>query len=288
MFAIQLSNKENIEDVIDIAKKLMQVENDVVVFSQLEDKEEKDVELDGLTMHKVPEELRSNNFMAKNYIISKFEEEHEHGFLHIIEDPLKLDKDPSEFISKVQTMMDVLDYSIWFSTTTDGCNFLFNKFNPRLEFMIDDELVAQKLGLSNDLMFTSHANTFWTIYHRRNADEHIQRYSESFFVSMYAIIEYLARRKANRRVGQPYFMNQYLSIKEECGAFSLKKQWHDPHSLDKETMQKEDALFKSMNVNFAPDNNIDVVLETVYQKIQEKLQAINENGKEQKTANTAS
>jgi hypothetical protein len=35
-------------------------------------------------------------------------------------------------------------------------------------------------------------------------------------------------------------------------------------------MQEEDAIFKSLNVNYAPDNNVDVILDTLYAKILEK------------------
>jgi len=35
-------------------------------------------------------------------------------------------------------------------------------------------------------------------------------------------------------------------------------------------MQEEDKIFKSMNVNYAPDNNIDKVLEILYSRLREK------------------
>lgn len=289
MFAIQLNNENNVENAYGIAKRLTQLGKDVIVFSQLEnEKDEKDRE--GIKTEKVPKDKASNDFIAKNFIISKFEESYGSGFLHIIEDAVKIEKDPNDFILAIERVMDVFDYDSWFSTVTDRCNYVFNKFNPRLEFILDDpeDPVSNKLGIPKNLMFTSHANTFWTIYHRRNSSHSIQRYSECFSISMFAIIEYLARRKASRSGNQPYFMNQYLSIREEIGTFSFIDMHQQSKANEKEIMQKEDALFKSMNVNFAPDNNIDIVLETVYQKIQEKIQAINTNGQEQKTIDTAS
>lgn len=60
--------------------------------------------------------------------------------------------------------MDVLDYSIYFSTTTDRCNYVYKKFNPRLTIAMDDELARSKLGLPSSIAFTSHSNTCWTIY----------------------------------------------------------------------------------------------------------------------------
>lgn len=41
--------------------------------------------------------------------------------------------------------------------------------------------------------------------------------------------------------------------------------------IDSAKMQEEDALFKSMNVDYAPDNNLDIVLDAFYAKIKEKM-----------------
>ena len=38
-----------------------------------------------------------------------------------------------------------------------------------------------------------------------------------------------------------------------------------------EAMKQEDDLFKSLKVNYAPDNNIDLVLERTYKKLQSKF-----------------
>ena len=36
-------------------------------------------------------------------------------------------------------------------------------------------------------------------------------------------------------------------------------------------MKDEDTTFKSLNVNYAPDNNIDNVLEILYKKLESKI-----------------
>ena len=36
-------------------------------------------------------------------------------------------------------------------------------------------------------------------------------------------------------------------------------------------MKDEDVIFKSLNVNYAPDNNIDNVLEILYKKLESKI-----------------
>ena len=36
-------------------------------------------------------------------------------------------------------------------------------------------------------------------------------------------------------------------------------------------MQEEDKTFKSMNINYAPDNSIDKILEMTYEKLKSKV-----------------
>ena len=89
---------------------------------------------------------------------------------------------------------------------------------------------------------------------------------------MFYIIEYLARRKSTKMNGSLYFMNQYLSIFDEIGTFHIVP--IEKSSLDPNKMQEEDAIFKSMNIDYAPDNNIDVILDSFYSKIKEKISKI--------------
>ena len=89
---------------------------------------------------------------------------------------------------------------------------------------------------------------------------------------MFYIIEYLARRKSTKVKGSLYFMNQYLSIFDEIGTFHVVP--IEKSSLDPNKIQEEDAIFKSMNIDYAPDNNIDVILDSFYSKIKEKISKI--------------
>lgn len=36
-------------------------------------------------------------------------------------------------------------------------------------------------------------------------------------------------------------------------------------------MQEENELFKSLNIDYAPDNNIDIVLDAFYKKLKSKV-----------------
>lgn len=64
-------------------------------------------------------------------------------------------------------------------------------------------------------------------------------------------------------------MNQYLSIGDEVGVYSSAELGTE--QIDSAKMQEEDGLFKSMNVDYAPDNNLDIVLDAFYAKIKEKM-----------------
>ena len=160
-----------------------------------------------------------NNSKAKNFIFDTLQAQDGFRFLHIIEGNTKLLKDPTAYINEVEKTMDVLDYSIYFSTSSDRCNYVFSKFSPRLTIDIDDENVNKKLSLPPSLSFTSHSNTVWTIYDCEKCSKNIQRYDEKFSIAMFMIIEYLARRRSLKDDGSLYYMNQYLSISDEIGTY---------------------------------------------------------------------
>lgn len=53
-----------------------------------------------------------------------------------------------------------------------------------------------------------------------------------------------------------------MSISDEIGTFHAID--IDGSSIDPKKMQEEDALFKSMKIDYAPDNNLDIVLDMFY------------------------
>ena len=118
------------------------------------------------------------------------------GFMHIVEDCIALDRDPMQYIEKIEKTMDVLDYNVHFSTVTDPCNYIFKKFNPRLTIDVDDENAKTRLGLPDRISFTSHSNICWTIFNFNKLGDDIPKFDEKFTIAMYVIIEYLARRRA--------------------------------------------------------------------------------------------
>ena len=205
----------------------------------------------------------------KNFILDYAKSKGFNGFMHIVEDCIALDRDPMQYIEKIEKTMDVLDYSVHFSTVTDPCNYIFKKFNPRLTIDVDDENAKTRLGLPDRISFTSHSNICWTIFDLNKLGDDVPKFDEKFTIAMYVIIEYLARRRAQKKEGQLYFMNQYLSISDEIGSFHQIDV--SPENIDQQKMKEEDNIFKQMKVEFAPDNNLDAVLDTFYQKVKEKL-----------------
>lgn len=211
---------------------------------------------------------KDTNAKQKNFILDWTKLGGFKGMLHIIEDNAILFKDPSQYIQCVESTMTALDYSIYFSTVTDPCNYVFKKFCPRLTIDIDDDAIRQKLGLPSKLSFTSHSNTIWTIYDFNRIGGCPQKYNENFSIAMFMIIEYLARRRSLKDAGSLYYMNQYLSISDEIGTYGTID--YNDTQIDQKKMQEEDSMFKSMSIDYSPDNNIDQILESLYGKLKSK------------------
>lgn len=129
------------------------------------------------------------------------------GFLHVLSDSAEVTADPSAFVSDLERMMDMLDYPVWFSTCTDGCNYVYSKYNPRMRVRCDRAECAA-MGLPQELCFTSHANTQWIVYDvPALAGTSLLRFDESFTVPMFFIIEFLARRRNTKPAGSLFYMN---------------------------------------------------------------------------------
>ena len=272
MIAIQWINENAIDNVLKLVKDFNAYgfEDNIILFGAKDVPAFVEPQAEGLKYAYVQVPYEKDEIpKIKNFILSYFEQQEKYdGFLHMLEDNIVLDKNPLDYIENLAHTMSVLDYGIYFSTITDPCNYVFNKFSPRLTISIDDESIQNKLHLPKSLSFTSHSNTAWVSYDFSKV-ENIQKYDEKFTIAMFYIIEYLARRKATKKANQLYFMNQYLSISNEIGVFHTID--IDKNQLDPKKMQEEDALFKSMNIDYAPDNNIDVILDSLYDKIKEKI-----------------
>ena len=78
---------------------------------------------------------------------------------------------------------------------------------------------------------------------------------------------FLAKRKAEKKDGQLYYMNQYLSVSDEVGA--IRRNGED-RPVDQKALAEESKVFNDLKLDTAPDNNIDEILERLYNMIVEK------------------
>ena len=60
-----------------------------------------------------------------------------------------------------------------------------------------------------------------------------------------------------------------MSISDEVCGYSIVNE--EKKGDDAKKMQEENALFKSLNIDYAPDNNIDIVLDAFYKKLKSKI-----------------
>jgi hypothetical protein len=204
---------------------------------------------------------------ARNFINESFKVTNFNGYLHVLEDIVELKNDPKNFLTALEKMMSIFDYDVWLDTSCDPCNYIYAKFNPRLSIDLDREDV-KNLGLSNKILFTSHSNTAWMCYDFSKVSDDLLKFNENFDIPMFMIIEYLARRRNTRRPDQIYRMNMYMTVPEEIGVFNTSTS--DVNEPTQEKMSKEDQIFRSLAINFAPDNNIDELLECVWNKLKNK------------------
>lgn len=199
----------------------------------------------------------------KNKVIQYFKNELNYdGFLYMFEDCVELGHDPTQFVDELENMMQVLNYPIWYSTYTDECNYVLTKYNPRVSIVMDNAEMCSKLK-TKKLHFTSHANTKLVVIDLANCQDEMLYFNEAFSVPMFYIIESLARHRQLNNGKQLYFMNQYLTVDSEYALLN-RINITQPEQFTSEIMEKEDKIFKQLNINIQPDNNINMILERLY------------------------
>ena len=148
MIALQWTNEYAVDNVLKLMKDFNTYgfRDNLFLFGLKDDLVFDEQQIQGLKYKyvSVPYGKKDEIPKIKNFILSYVEQQvfEQHmfdGFLHIIEDNVVLDRDPSTYIENLEHTMSVLDYGIYFSTVTDPCNYVFNKFSPRLTLTIDDD-----------------------------------------------------------------------------------------------------------------------------------------------------
>ena len=181
---IAITAWENPNRVSEIVDKIngneiikIYVKKDCQNFNEIEQ-----LKIDHLNVSDVrtyPDEVDTEVKM-KNYVISDMKKTGVKR-LHMIEDGVKLLKDPEKFMNDIENLLSHLDLHSFLGTVTDDCTFVYNKYVPRLKIYIDDELKGwkEKLGIE-DVIFCSHSNTSWMYFDIEHADDSELHFEESF------------------------------------------------------------------------------------------------------------
>lgn len=262
-FAIIVNSNSNVENII---KALPSGIKTKVFFKYGDKKDIKDIEC-----IEIPESFDTEP-KRRNYILKSYRDSADNNmFLHLISDSVTIEKDPTEFLNELEALMLQFDINSWFGTVCDPCNYVYSKYNPRLRLTFKTP-TFQKSAI-DEILFTSHSNTAWTAYNIATCNDNELYLPEDYKIAMYYIIEYLANRRNTKTTGQLYYMNQYPTVKSEKGVYKTISQTDKSEKLDYDS---EDKVFKAKNINFAPDNNIDCIIDDVYNILKKKA-IINDN-----------
>lgn len=227
---------------------------DVVVFSTPELFEQTLKDFPDVKHVGIPEEISKSESSQRNFIIRHFKKEQTCGFLHVLSRTTKILKDPATFIDSVERMMKALGNKTWFSCTSDMVNYVYGRFYPRFDIQVDDQQV--KNSPFKNVMLCSNANTEWTIFDMEGLTDEESMLDEAFTIPMYYIIEFLARRRNNKKPGEFYYMNLYPTINEEIGVFKHENEPEDKKSDAIQTMKSEGAVFQSKGINHTADGDV--------------------------------
>ncbi len=255
-------------DISDLLENLVRIGETIVFVPESEKETPKITEYSskyGVCI--VGLEPDSNRSKARNDILRHFSSKNEGRFLHVLEDTTRILNDPSEFISDITDMMDVLCNSTWMSTTCDSCNYIFQKYVPRSNVHCD--LPEYREVYDKTICLCSNANTQWTIYDMKNYNEEEFLLDEDFDVPMFFIVEYMARRR-NRFPGR-YMMNLYPTVCSERYVFESSKNSDEKPNYN---VRGESDLFNSKKIDYHPDT----VVEPFLDRFIERLKFLKENG----------
>ena len=201
-----------------------------------------------------------------NFVVRWFKENCQEGFLHVFKDNVGVVPENMEkFAPEIEQFMKIFGYDVWLNTFTDGCNFIFDKWIPRVNVVNDNEELKKKYDKT--IMWTSNANTNFMIYDLDVLKLENVLFDESFSIGMFYIIKFFAERRNRKLPG--CFMNFYPTLESEKGTLKDMKY---PSKEDKdiaERMRNEDKIFKEMNIDYRPTEQLEPVLEFIRTKLTE-------------------
>lgn len=258
-FAILHENEQ-----IDIGKNIIErlpEGSKVMIFSK-EDLPVSDVPRKILEFVKIPEDLEDKKPKMRNFIIKTLKNSGFNGFLHVAEDSVALKTDPAAFFDEVELMMKTFGLKSWFNTALDGCNYVFSKYNPRFSVTVDVENTPLS---GKTIHWCSNANTEWTVFDLEGATDDDLMLNESFGIAMYYIIEFLARRRNRKSLGELHYMNMYPGLDSELPVLQAVPIGSDGDK--REDFRTEDQIFREMKVDNHPDMEIEDVIRDMAAKL---------------------
>lgn len=234
------------DDVQKLIASLKCDNTDVVVYSTKNAKDS--ISLEGSTF---PQQI---NFILKQ----EKNLSNRPRFLFVVQDCVIVKNCISGFMSQLLQMMKCLKMSSWLNTACDAMNYVYQKYSPRLQIDFGDD-DAKKIG-SKTLLFTSHSNTYMMCF---DLDSDIEKlkFNEELSTPMYYTIEFLARRKKNDAFA---FMNMYPTVMNEQNVFTLDAKIANADKLNAELIKQDDEKFKTMNIDYSADNNIEQLEQKLY------------------------
>lgn len=133
IIAFHIGSKDNIDQVFCRIKTSMEaVQDKTVVFcpAGCPIPEGIDVVVFPDTADSIPKQ--------KNFILKQFKDKSFTGFLHLVNSSITFNSKTKSYMEKLESTMKALDYDVHLSTVTDRCNYVFNKFCPRLSLDVDE------------------------------------------------------------------------------------------------------------------------------------------------------
>ena len=243
--------------IIDFVKK-HSLNGKIVVFSYVGD-EFPDDDVVGVKLEKNNSAAFYNDaieWLKKNYAGKGVK-------AHVLQNNIEFLKDPKAFLVEIERMMEMLDYDVWFNTTTDTCNYVFTKYDCRFSVAIN-ECEFQQI-YDKTVLWTSHSNPNYAIVDLdkfKSLEDNGALFDDRFEIPMFYIIKYLAKRK----MAHCGFMNYYPTIHEEHGTFKTFEIGRNENFTQMQ-MQQEDEMFRSMQLNHEPNGNPEEVMDFMVEKL---------------------
>lgn len=277
-FGIINYNDSRTETALNVANKLLEsgCTKEVVIFTKQPLVISKNENVNNNVINVVFSNDIVNRAQAKNFALTYFfNQPDEIEWIDILEDNIQIVEEPKATLEELERTLDLLDVGIWFGTACDKCNYIYNKYCPRLTVNFKDSEYL-KLGIAEKLLFTTNANTAWTMFNKRRMKLEDCLFSNDYNIPMFYIIEFIASRRNNKKKGQIWYMNIYPTIEAEHKMYKYVDGYTlDPQTYDNKKMIEENKIFQAKNISSIADSNIDLVLENIYDILDAKLKKLN-------------